>query len=524
MNEICTPFVLMTREGVPVELCYIYFNAFIEINLTTMFADQEFRPLQAFFLAFRIVLRYHEPRLSAFFQMNKITPELYTTSWFLTAFGFKIEDLSLLYKLWYELLVEKDQLMLIYLSIAFLQHFRSEIINKEDSLIAHAITQISIQNSEDLEEIIASARKIKQNTPYSIRISLMQYNLYNLTTVDSTIEKLERDYCLVLPTQEALRKAYPNEKICDCIHVRCIWCTKYDKKDEIILIDCRTKNEQANGIIPNTVLLPESCYKNPQKVLEFPDQFLEARGSVHFSLIGSTEFQTSSFDIKHGTENGGESEVQKMIETLLQAFLIKGFPYISVVEGGFHQCHDFAEYYGLELLNHGKKCKVCNIGRASYSHVMMEKLKDTKFTFIGRFSDVTEERKRSRSTDKDKECTDVTVDSMLKNRKTEGFKCRIYDKKKATGSDEKFVIMFNSTLFAYGKACPKEKYPTSLVFYAKLDTLLKITSLREHPSVLSFVFPGQSVMIFKFKTNETARLIISQIKKFYADLKSSKKQ
>lgn len=523
MNEICAPFVLMTREGVPEEVCYKFFTAFIEINLTTMFADQEFRPLQAFFLVFRIVLRYHEPRLSAFFQMNKITPELYTTSWFLTAFGFKIDDLSLLYKLWYELLVEKDQLMLIYLSIAFLQHFRSDIINKEDSLIAHAITQISISNLEDLQEIISSARKIKQNTPYSIRIRLLQYNLFNLSTIDSSLERLERDYCLILPTQEALRKAYPNEKICDCIHVRCIWCSKHEKREEIILIDCRTKNEQSNGIMPNTVLLPDGCYKNSQKVLEFPDQFLEVRGSVHFSLIGSTEFQTSSFDIKHGTENGGDSEVHRMIETLLQAFLIKGFPYLSVVEGGYQQCHQFVEYYGLELLNHGKKCKICDNGRLSYSHAMISKLKDMKFSYIERFSNVIEEKKRSRSTDQDKGHTEVTVNSMLKNRKTEGFKCRIYEKKKGTVSDEKFVVMFNNTLFAYGKACPKEKFPVSLIFFAKLETLLKITSLREQPSVLSFVFPGQSVMIFKFKTNEIARLIISQIKKYYVELKAGNK-
>ena len=39
LNEICAPFVLMTREETSIELAYKYFKAFIEINLTTMFAD-----------------------------------------------------------------------------------------------------------------------------------------------------------------------------------------------------------------------------------------------------------------------------------------------------------------------------------------------------------------------------------------------------------------------------------------------------------------------------------------------------
>ena len=39
LNEICAPFVLMTRSGLSEQLAYQYFKAFIEINMPTMFAD-----------------------------------------------------------------------------------------------------------------------------------------------------------------------------------------------------------------------------------------------------------------------------------------------------------------------------------------------------------------------------------------------------------------------------------------------------------------------------------------------------
>ena len=39
MNEICAPFVLMTRQGIKNHIAYQYFKGFIEINMPTMFVD-----------------------------------------------------------------------------------------------------------------------------------------------------------------------------------------------------------------------------------------------------------------------------------------------------------------------------------------------------------------------------------------------------------------------------------------------------------------------------------------------------
>jgi GTPase-activating protein len=99
MNEIMAPFLLMTREGLPIHMAYLFFKSFVHSHLPTMFVDHQFRPLQAMFFLFRLLLRYHEPRISSFFLANHISPELFVTSWFLTVYAGKINEIQILYKL-----------------------------------------------------------------------------------------------------------------------------------------------------------------------------------------------------------------------------------------------------------------------------------------------------------------------------------------------------------------------------------------------------------------------------------------
>lgn len=278
--------------------------------------------------------------------------------------------------------------------------------------------------------------------------------------------------------------------------------------------------------MPNTYILPEETFKNSEALNDYTDQFLEIRGTVHICLMGSYQFKTASFDIKEGSENGEDCDVQVLLENLLQAFLIKGFPFISVADGGFEQCHDLAEYFGLTIENHNKKkCFSCIRGRPRFSEIMKNKIKDAKQTFIGRIKETVEEKKRSKSQDQETGISEMNVSKMLKNRKTESYKSRVYDKKNGSVSNEKYAVMFNETYFAVGKTCKHEKFPTNLDFYYKLDSLLKITSLRDDPAVLNFCFGNQpQVLSYKFKTKNIARQVINQVKKYYSALKTNKKK
>lgn len=56
--------------------------------------------------------------------------EAFATSWILTQFS-RVVDFSIIYELIEIVLFEKDQLMALYMSIALLKHYRSEILKCE---------------------------------------------------------------------------------------------------------------------------------------------------------------------------------------------------------------------------------------------------------------------------------------------------------------------------------------------------------------------------------------------------------
>lgn len=84
MNEIMAPFILMMRDGISLQQAYCLFDNFIDLALPKMFGTviviQDFKPLHALFVVFKLLLRYHEPEISAHLHNHGISPELFSTS------------------------------------------------------------------------------------------------------------------------------------------------------------------------------------------------------------------------------------------------------------------------------------------------------------------------------------------------------------------------------------------------------------------------------------------------------------
>ena len=102
-----------------------------------------------------------------------------------------------------------------------MQHVTHLIIEKEDYLIAQAISQLTFDSMEELQMILPKARYIKKNMPYSIFVRLVNFNIYKLETINSSIKALEKEFCLTVPPQEVMIRAYPETKICSCKYKKC---------------------------------------------------------------------------------------------------------------------------------------------------------------------------------------------------------------------------------------------------------------------------------------------------------------
>lgn len=508
MNEIMAPFVLMTRKGLPLHMSYQFFKSFVHTYLATMFVDHTFRPLQAMFLLFRLLLRYHEPRMSSFFLANNISPELFVTSWFLTVFACKVPNVSLLYSFWQEILIEKEVLFPLFVGIAFLQQFKLSIMTNMDFTIPHMISQIFIDSPEIMKEIINKSRRIKEKMPYSMLMQICKYDIYNLDTIDLILKSLEKQACLTVLSREILHRAYPDANLCNCKMQKCPWCSERWNAP-LVLVDCRTQDEQSAGIFPNSVLLKTQAYEDTEFMLEFPDQFIPMRGIFHFCLMGSLPTAGVDFNLSI-KENEEEADfVQNMVENLLQAFLVKGFPYLSTLEGGFERCHEIATHYKIDLEGHVKsRCNVCSpnrimLGKKARRSSVGEKLKSFNSSEM-LFASSPKLRKN------DRELTDAN-ELELTGCETASFFCKLWSNEKPSNND--FKMRINHLWFI-----AEELKDDNWNEYVKceMQKLSNITILRKNSLILSFRFKDfDGVMFFLMKSAEDSKRCVGQVSKCY---------
>ena len=63
------------------------FDCFFNKYLLNLYFDDEFNSLEFLFRMISIILEYHDPGLARFLETNELTPELYSTPWFMTLFA-----------------------------------------------------------------------------------------------------------------------------------------------------------------------------------------------------------------------------------------------------------------------------------------------------------------------------------------------------------------------------------------------------------------------------------------------------
>lgn len=399
------------------------------------------------------------------------------------------------------MLKEADPLFLVYISVAFLQHVTHLIIDKEDYLIAQAISQLTFDSLEELHMILPKARYIKKNMPYSISVRLVNLNIYNLETINLSLKALEKEFCLTVPPQEVMIRAYPDMKICQCKHKKCAWCVHRTKDLPLIILDCRQGKEQKSGVFPNTSLVDPGLYKDLQAVLDFPDQFAEIRGIFHFCLMGSKEFTTGTFDIQE-TVSSECDKTRMVIENLLQAFLVKGFPYVSLVEGGFELCHDFANSYNLPLDNHSSDCPLCTPNTSVISKIVKKIFNKKKQPY--------------RSTDKVRSSSVGEYQIYeLDDVDTGLYKCRLYNKPSKTFSEEFYEIAINHMYFTVGVLRNYGGESRTILYHGRLENLFRIRSNNKDKQIIGFYFADcPQGLFFEFQTHTDARTCIGQATKY----------
>lgn len=316
--------------------------------------------LRAAFFVFRLMLKYHDSRFSLYLANANIGPELYSTPWFLTIFASKIADADLVLALWEELMASRDQMFIIYLALALLFVNRNLILASEPSTILVTTSQLTINTREDLGKVIAKAKELMETTPPSVEVYFASMRLDVADGIDEKLATLEKEFCVSVLPSEVVQTCYPALTHVNCQAGTCRYCQQASSRLNMVIIDCRTAKEQASCTLPNTHLLEQEAYLDQEVMSEIPDRFISIRGSYHIVLLGSGPFKASNFTLDYIEQDEEEVDVvQNMMENLLLDFQRKGFPYVSIVQGGFAECHNYAIALSCELERHSEDCKYC---------------------------------------------------------------------------------------------------------------------------------------------------------------------
>lgn len=292
-----------------------------------------------------LLLKYHSPKISNFLQDHDITPELYTTSWFLTMYATKVTSLNYLYMLWENVIIENDYMFPCFIAVSLIDKFQDGVLGQEYALIPMALNKIAINSFEELQQVLDKSQQIKSFLPISIAAKLKNYDIFNLKSIDSYTQALSKTSCLSILPREIMHLTYPEAKLCNCQK----GCRMCKNSYPVIIIDCRCPEQQKQGYFPNTEFFDGDIH-NPWSIDQFPLQFINIKGVYHFALLGSE-------DIKH--DNSGQDS-QNVVTKLLKSFWQKEFQYVSVVEGGYSSCHEFAIHYQLEIKDHiPSSCSLC---------------------------------------------------------------------------------------------------------------------------------------------------------------------
>jgi hypothetical protein len=255
-------------------------------------------------------------------------------------FAGKIKELPLLYKLWQNLNEKNDFLYLSYFGVALMGHYRSLILGHDTLTLPNVFKELKIDDWDTLNRLLTQTEVLIRNMPYTSLWILNQYDVFDLEKSENFSNVLEKLPCLIVLPRGIICQLFNHSMVCGCNDLQnCeVQTLRYE------LIDCRPPNEVKLGSFVNSTPIPKGAIKNPAKLIEFPDKFMTVKGSRHIVLMGS---------------KGTESE-NSYLNQLLRAFIDKGFPYVSTVEGGYVLCHGFAIENKLPILQHKEKnCTIC---------------------------------------------------------------------------------------------------------------------------------------------------------------------
>ncbi|XP_055364328.1 TBC1 domain family member 23 isoform X2 [Betta splendens] len=152
------------------------------------------------FHLYRLLLQYHEPELCSFLDTKKITPDSYAINWLGSLFSSHcLPDVT--QTLWDSYLQQADPFLIFFLLLIILVNAKESILAQEADSKEDIIKMLeafpSLLESEDIEDLFSLAQYYQSKTPLSLR--KMNQNLFGSSLVALKEEDTDLSQALCLP-------------------------------------------------------------------------------------------------------------------------------------------------------------------------------------------------------------------------------------------------------------------------------------------------------------------------------------
>uniref|UniRef100_A0A3P9B1Q5 TBC1 domain family member 23 n=1 Tax=Maylandia zebra TaxID=106582 RepID=A0A3P9B1Q5_9CICH len=152
------------------------------------------------FHLYRLLLQYHEPELCSFLDTKKITPDSYAINWLGSLFSSHCLP-EVTQTLWDSYLQQADPFLIFFLMLIILVNAKYTILTQEgeskEDIIKMLEASPSLLESEDIEDLFSLAQYYQSKTPLSLR--KMNQNLFGSSLVALKEEDTDLSQALCLP-------------------------------------------------------------------------------------------------------------------------------------------------------------------------------------------------------------------------------------------------------------------------------------------------------------------------------------
>ncbi|KAH8412531.1 hypothetical protein KR009_002805, partial [Drosophila setifemur] len=321
------------------------FNLFEAIRDT--YIPKGCRPKGNVFHVFRLLLLYHDPELCSLLDTKKISPDLYSLTWFQSLFA-SCSSLSVIIAMWDLYFQNADPFMVFFLALIILINGREQIMQMRSSSKEELIKFLSNMpvalEMDDVPDFCSLAQYYALKTPTSFKTDYLKalYGKQNDSPrSQEEASKVSQALCLPVSVYELVENSATEFPVPDAVR--------------FFLVDCRPAEQYNAGHLSTAFHLdcnlmlqePVAFATAVQGLLTAQRQAIEANsnaGGEHLCFMGS-----------------GRVEEDQYTHMVVASFLQKNTHYVSLLTGGYASIHDyFGDHMADCLEDHNpRKCLVC---------------------------------------------------------------------------------------------------------------------------------------------------------------------